>query len=100
MLSQPECPECEKLLAISPDSNKIGDFLDWLDSNDITLCKYHSQVKTWNDEHTDYYIDPAGYYPVRANFEKLLAEYFKIDLDKVEAERKSLLDWIRQGSMK
>ena len=37
--------------------------------------------------------DSAG--PV-SNFQKLMAEHFGIDEDKIEAERLALLEWIRK----
>lgn len=73
-----EYPECEKLLAVSKESNSIGQFLDWLTGEKgFELGKY--------PEDTDHLV-PAVY-----NIEKLLAEYFDIDLDKVEEERLSIL---------
>ena len=35
---------------------------------------------------------------INTSFEKLLAEYFEIDLDKVEDERRAMLDGLRNAS--
>lgn len=84
MNTQPECPECEKLSKVSEESNKIARFLNWLqDKKDYDICEYSGN-------------DWAGYFnPVDLSTEQLLAEYFEIDLNKVEDERRALLDWIR-----
>lgn len=82
MRQQPECPECEKLTRVSEESNKIGNFLDWLAEKNIVLAIYETRDELL--------------YPLRKSFEKLLAEYFEIDLNKVEQERRALLDWLRE----
>ena len=67
----PTCPECEKLKAVVSQSQPIGAFLEWLEEiHDVRL--------------------PGG------SVNELLAEYFEIDLDKVEVERRALLDFIRE----
>ena len=69
-------PECDKLAAVSEDSNKIGAFLDWLSEQGIRLAKY-----TEDDELLE----------ERSKIEELLARYYGIDLKKVEDERQSIL---------
>jgi hypothetical protein len=39
---------------------------------------------------------PSGYYPAQVSFEKLLAEYFEVDLDACEREMRALLDELRR----
>lgn len=39
--NQPPCPECEKLSNVSKESNKLGDFLDWL-KEEYYICEYES----------------------------------------------------------
>ena len=93
-MSNNKYPECEKLAKVSEDSNKIGRFLDWLQSQGIMLAKYH--------EHTDDCYDEDGYdyeceyteemiQPVYENKEDMLARYYNIDMDKVEKERREIL---------
>ena len=79
---QPECPECEKLSAVADESNNIGDFLDWLDNKGFLFCKYDKYEES--------------YYPTYPDTQKLLAEYFNIDLNKVEQERRALLQWLQE----
>lgn len=96
----PKYPEHDKLNAVKDKSQIIGEFLDW-------LPRYGVEV------------DPAlgplsiAYYPLRGNggmdgserrevmydapvtIEKLLAGYFGIDLKKLEAEKRQILDELR-----
>jgi len=78
-MKEPKCPECEKLKAVSARSQEIGEFIDWLHEKGFRLAKYHGQ------ELRSVYTDP----------EQLLAEFFKINLKKVEKERSQLLAWLR-----
>ena len=69
-------PECDKLAAVSEDSNKIGAFLDWLSEQGIRLAKYNEDDELLEE---------------RSKIEELLARYYGIDLKKVEDERQSIL---------
>lgn len=72
-------PEHEKLNAVKDQSQAIGDFLDWLNSEKgIVLANYGNSDVAW--------LAPDG-----TAKERLLAEYFEIDLDKLEAEKRAML---------
>ena len=80
-------PECEKLHAVSAESQKLGEFLAWLqDEQGYTLCKFYEQNAYGEDE---------GYFPDRKSIQSLLAEYFEIDMDKVDEERRQMLKELR-----
>lgn len=87
-LPEPERPECAKLVEVSPDSQKIGEFIEWLHENGMQICKLEGYADSFRDEYT----------PVPDNTEKLLARYFQIDLDVVETERRALLEWIQSNN--
>lgn len=87
MRTQPPCPECEKLAAISEESNRIGEFLSWLSRQDIIIAQYDSFGDLYRSR--NYQLTDSG-------INRMLAEYYEIDLDKVERERRALLDWIRE----
>ncbi len=70
----PDTPELDRMGAITDESQKLGEFLEWLQIK-YTLCELR------NDE----------YFPVSININQLLAEYFEIDLVKVEVERRLVL---------
>lgn len=80
---EPEAPECKKLSAVRDESHKIGEFIDWLHEQGIQLCEW-----------MDYEDAPAQYAPTTQTSEKLLAKYFDIDLNKVERERRAILEYL------
>jgi hypothetical protein len=82
--------ECEKLLNVSDKSQVIGEFLDWLKyKKEIVLCKLvrSKSISMFEED---------SHAPIFTPNEKLLAEYFNIDLDKVEQERRTMLKAIRE----
>ena len=75
-------PEHEKLTTAKEQSQAIGEFLDlgrW------SLCEW----REWDDAR-------PSFEPVNIN--DALAEYFEIDQDKLEAEKRAMLAAIREGS--
>jgi hypothetical protein len=73
-------PECTKLASHREEAQIIGDFLSHLPNG--------YQLGEW--------YKPEGYYeaalfPVAKPIEQILADYFNIDMDKVEAERRQML---------
>jgi len=118
-----ESPECEKMVKVAEDSQKIGEFLDWLQEQSIHLCKPHKHtdscyswgtveppangIRSWKmgvnyrQKYTDEKWLDCGYHDgemvyIRDSFEKLLARYFDIDLDKIEKEKQAILKEIRE----
>lgn len=119
----PETPELDKQRKAREEghSEAIGEFLDWLRGEGYLLAKSHSHDDgclcdgPWHDlKATD--ADPKQRHcpecgwPHRAEvcgyregelamagkpINDLLADYFGIDLDKIEAERRAILDYIR-----
>lgn len=66
-------PECEKMQSVKDKSQIIGAFLE---DCGYTLCEF----------------DKYGQYmPVAGTIEQILAEYFEIDMKKVEEERRQIL---------
>lgn len=76
-------PELDRMRDVHERSQEIGDFLEWLryDEN-------HVQLAIWDGEKL---------IPFHYNIEQLLANYFHIDLNKVESERRALLDALREA---
>jgi hypothetical protein len=121
-------PEHEKLIEVKEQSQAIGEFLDnspyqlcwWREAGDNS--DEHSQY-IWTEhslkvkpERKDYpptlghYIDGKaehnpdfeswneGYYPVHGSIQKILADYFGIDQNKIEAEKRQMLEQIRKDN--
>ena len=95
MANEPECPECERLHEVAPQSQVVGEFLEWLQvEKGFVLGNYHehSDECDGEDRFRTCGLRSGELFPVRISIEKLLAEFFKIDLTKVENERRALLD--------
>ncbi len=75
--------EHEKLKAIKDQSEAIGQFLEWQTSKDRDLCQF-------NSKHDDYLPLFHG------SIEKILAEYFEIDLQKLEEEKRQMIEECRK----
>ena len=101
--------ELEKLEDVSDRSQTIGEFLEWIfGSKNYHIAKYLTDEE-YNSEDNVYFVD--GIYKkrqfkrhkfgtdelllVHINIEKLLAEFFEIDLVKVEEERREILKKIK-----
>ena len=88
--------ECEKMRAVSDKSQAIGNFIeDFLREKGIILAKHHEHnvALCGKDDFGEWKCGFNVVQPVSLsyNIEKLLAEYFNIDLAKVEAEKQEIL---------
>jgi hypothetical protein len=82
-----EYPEHEKLHAIKDKSQAIGEFLDFfLPSKGIVLMESFSARR------------PHDYVPTRRSIYSLLAEFFNIDQDKLDAEKEAMLTVLREAN--
>jgi len=79
-------PECDRLLAVSEYSQAIGEFLE---TSGFLLAKYID----CEDYHQDggHCQNGSHLVPVQKSVEQILADYFRIDLVKVEQERRAML---------
>lgn len=71
-------PEHEKLKSVQHLSQSIGEFVEWLGEKELAICCREG------DE----------YWPISipTQLSKLLADYFEIDLGRLEAEKQQMLD--------
>jgi hypothetical protein len=85
----PPTPELDKMKSVNEKSQAIGEFLDlFLPEKGIRLMRLEQPQG-------DETIEECRYVPVNQSVEKLLAEYFEIDLNKCEKERRAILEHIR-----
>lgn len=95
-MKYPDTPELDKMLKVSDDSNRIGGFLAWLrGEKGLSICEWREGEK---DDLLDAWI-PSGHYPVYSGdhgINRLLAEYYKIDYDEMENERRAILDMLQE----
>jgi len=81
----PACPECNKMAAVQKQSMIIGEFLEWLQGErGLAICEMVEGPNEW-----------GTYELIFENTETLLAEFFGIDLRKVEQEKQATLEWMR-----
>lgn len=74
-------PEHAKLAAISDESQVVGEFVDWMTTRGVVLAQY---VK-----------DDMGHERLSPNWiplMNLLAEFFDIDQNKIEREKRAMLE--------
>ena len=88
-----QTPTCDRLSEIAPESQKLGEFLDWLREQGIHLAAYHAHTKDCREPGSRYHT--CGFtdqlVSVQRPTEELLADYFEVDLAAVETERRALL---------
>lgn len=77
-LDLPPTPELDRQKAVMDKATLIGEFLEWLSSQAITIEAADGRT-----------ISDAGW-------NALLAAFFGIDLDKIEAERRAVLAYLNQ----
>jgi hypothetical protein len=79
-----ETPEIDKMKAIAGDSQKIGNFIEWLSENKMEICE----------------IRHGKRFSITGSIEKLLSKYFEIDLIKVDKEKQTILDELHKSNQK
>ncbi len=77
--------EMAKMLAVRDHSQVIGEFIDWLSANGMTICRANGGLRG------------TLFHPVGIPTEELLAQHFGIDLEAVEVERRAVLAELRAG---
>jgi hypothetical protein len=102
-MKTPDAPECEKLSQVAPISQKIGEFVDWLrDEKKISLAVRHDHTAecdstTGRRQSYDCGFQEGDLFYAHADMTRLLAEFFNIDLNKVEEERRAILESLRRA---
>jgi len=84
MSTYPPTPELDRMLGKKDQSQPAGEFLEWVVSQGWVLCSWQSGLE----------VD--GYWPVGKSIEQLLADWLGIDLATVEAERRAVLEHVRE----
>jgi hypothetical protein len=100
-------PELDKIHAVSDDSQKIGEFLEWLQSEGYSLGKYvehEHDLDCWEwtnlggrrmKQYVCGYSEGTNFVRIPLRINDLLAEYFGIDENKAEQERRAILNKLR-----
>lgn len=111
-----EYPEHDKLAAVREQSQAMGEFLDFAP---YTLCEFVRQGNNGEKPYLDEYGTPTSqtrtggrfndpnplyeswgdhYRPVLKPIQSILAEWFDIDQDALEREKRSMLAALAAGS--
>lgn len=91
-------PEHEKLKAVKEQSQTCGNFLEWLQEQGILLAQYHVHTDRCFRAGCD--VSSGELYPVSASITKLLAQYFEIDEDTLEQEKRQMLEELQPSGGK
>lgn len=78
-----EYPECEKLGELSVERQAISEFLEYLSANGIRLCRSTDEHPRW--------------YPISTSDDALFMQCYGIDENKLEAERRAMLENFRNS---
>jgi hypothetical protein len=87
-------PELDKMSKVieSGASDTLTGFYDWLTDKGYRICEYvDSGRESWDGPVHEFA-------PVHGGPEKLFAEFFKINLDKIETERRQIIKQYRAMS--
>lgn len=85
-------PECDKAVKIRNKSQSIGEFIEWLRDEKKVILASKMPIEDFEDEEIET-LAPAYY-----NLDSLLAEFFGIDLNKIEKEKRELLEAVRKAN--
>lgn len=85
--------ECEKLSARTEEWNHIYPFMEWLQEQGLFLCRHETEEEAKGKGSDWPYPYPIA---VGKNIEQLLYEYFDVNPNKLEQERRQLLAKLRK----
>lgn len=89
MSSETDYPEHEKLKKVKHTSQAIGEFLEWLSTQGLTVCETYRNPDSLRD---------GEYFPATSSTNALLARFFEIDLEKIEKEKQAMLEEMRKAN--
>lgn len=96
-MQKTKTPELDKIQKYKEHSQKIGEFMEWLSSERNFVLAQRWPIEEL-DEEDDFGDLEEVLLPIQIHKEKLLAEFFGVDLDKAEEERRALLDELRSNA--
>ena len=82
--------EHDKLDKVKKESQSCGEFLEWLQNEKELVLSQYSQYSDTDET----------LYPIHVNIQDLLAEFFGIDLNKLEEEKRHMLETLRKANEK
>lgn len=84
MTTKSDYPEHDKMRAVKDHSQTVGDFIEWLMANGLSICEYDVDYRQ------------GTYFPTPKSTRQLLADFFEIDLKKVDEEKDAMVEEMRR----
>lgn len=78
-------PQHAALRALNGANQIVGDFIEWLGENGLTICHWSGGSR-------------GEYAPTFKNRDRLLAEFFEIDQDALSHEKDAMVEEMRAQS--
>lgn len=88
-------PEHAKLHRLKGKNEVVSEFVDWL--RDVKEIRFMEWVSTYDPEIPWSREGDGEFMNIRQSIPRLLSEFFEIDLDKIEAEKREMLRRIREA---
>lgn len=88
-------PECDKLNDKIDEWNAIYPFIEWLQEKGIWLAHRITLREFYGEDYEDEPMETLV--PISQTLENLLYEYFKVDTNELEKERRALLATLQGG---
>jgi hypothetical protein len=99
MSDKEQYPEHEKIKNLHGVNQTVGDFIEWLhDSKSVHFVTRHRHTDDLcggNSRYPTCGYDERSDEPVFTGTEELLAEFFNIDLKKLEQEKRTMLETMK-----
>jgi UV DNA damage repair endonuclease len=76
----PPTPAIDHLREVQPQTQTIGEFLEWCDEHGVRLVR-------WTDDRI----------PLIQQTDTVIAAWAEVDLKAVEAEKRAILEWVREA---
>lgn len=88
-------PEHEKLKALDGKNETIGEFIEWLQGSGFQICHIPPEPEDgWEEDVPASYKE--NYQPSRFPVSAWIAKFFDIDPEKLESEKRAILDTLRE----
>ena len=94
-------PEHERLHEIASKSQCCGEFLEWLESDGVILSREHQHSDSCYEDGDRVCGTSKGELVFdHESIQTRLARFFEIDLNKIEQEKRAMLDELRAANTK
>jgi hypothetical protein len=90
----PITPMLAKMQSVKTQSQAIGEFIEWLATR-YTICERHEHDENDCRGVSGYRIcgfREGEFFPATIQIERLLAEFFEINLDEADREKRAILE--------